>query len=50
MTTKRSTDSGPAKALEVTIANLNKRYGEGIIMRLGEATRLGNVASIRRAA
>ena len=50
MTTKRSTkqsaDSGPAKALEVTIANLNKqRYGEGIIMKLGEATRL-DVASI----
>ena len=45
MKTKRSADSGPAKALEVTIANLNKRYGEGVIMRLGEATRL-DVASI----
>ena len=45
MAKKRSADSGPAKALEVTIANLNKRYGEGIIMKLGEATRL-DVASI----
>ena len=45
MAKKRAADSGPAKALEVTIANLNKRYGEGIIMKLGEATRL-DVASI----
>ncbi|MYC93352.1 MAG: DNA recombination/repair protein RecA, partial [Caldilineaceae bacterium SB0661_bin_32] len=45
MTKKRSTDSGPAKALEVAIANLNRRYGDGTIMRLGEATRL-DVASI----
>ena len=43
--TERSADNGPAKALEVTIANLNRRYGEGIIMKLGEATRL-DVASI----
>ena len=43
--TKRSADDGPAKALEVTIANLNRRYGEGIIMKLGEATRL-DVAAI----
>ena len=45
MTTQRSADGGPAKALEVTIANLNRRYGEGIIMKLGEATRL-DVAAI----
>lgn len=43
--TERSADDGPAKALEVTIANLNRRYGEGIIMKLGEATRL-DVAAI----
>ena len=42
---KRSTDNGPAKALEMTIANLNRRYGDGIIMKLGEATRL-DVAAI----
>ena len=45
MTTKQSADSGPAKALEVTIANLNRRYGDGIIMKLGESTRL-DVAAI----
>ena len=43
--TKRSSDSGPAKALEMTIANLNRRYGDGIIMKLGETTRL-DVAAI----
>ena len=43
--TERSADDGPAKALEVTIANLNRRYGDGIIMKLGEATRL-DVAAI----
>ena len=42
---KRSTDNGPAKALEMAIANLNRRYGDGIIMKLGEATRL-DVAAI----
>ncbi|MEJ5246727.1 MAG: recombinase RecA [Caldilinea sp.] len=31
---------GRQKALETTLAGLNKRYGEGIVMRLGEATRL----------
>ena len=41
----RSTESGPAKALEMTIANLNRRFGDGIIMKLGEATRL-DVAAI----
>ena len=38
-------DTGRQKALDTTLATLNKRYGDGIIMRLGEATRL-DVASI----
>ncbi|MDE0079248.1 MAG: DNA recombination/repair protein RecA, partial [Caldilineaceae bacterium] len=38
-------DIGRQKALDTTLATLNKRYGEGVIMRLGEATRL-DVASI----
>ncbi|MEZ4861558.1 MAG: recombinase RecA [Caldilineaceae bacterium] len=33
-------DSGKAKALETTLANLNKKYGEGVVMKLGEATRM----------
>jgi recombination protein RecA len=33
-------DSGKSKALETTLANLNKKFGEGSIMKLGEATRL----------
>jgi recombination protein RecA len=33
-------DSGKVKALETTLANLNKKYGEGAVMKLGEATRL----------
>jgi recombination protein RecA len=31
---------GRQKALETTLAGLTKRYGEGIVMRLGEATTL----------
>jgi recombination protein RecA len=31
---------GRQKALETTLANLNKRYGDGVVMRLGEATAL----------
>lgn len=31
---------GRQKALETTLAGLNRRYGEGIVMKLGEATRL----------
>ncbi len=31
---------GRQKALETTLATLNKRYGDGIIMKLGDATRL----------
>lgn len=36
---------GRQKALETTLAGLNKRFGEGIVMKLGEATRL-NVETI----
>ncbi|MFN8466551.1 MAG: recombinase RecA [Caldilineaceae bacterium] len=38
-------DLGKGKALETTLANLNKKYGEGVVMKLGEATKL-NVESI----
>ncbi len=31
-------DSGKAKALETTLASLKKRFGEGAVMKLGEAT------------
>jgi recombination protein RecA len=34
------TDSGKHKALETTLANLNKKYGDGSVMKLGEATRM----------
>ena len=33
-------EAGKVKALETTLANLNKKYGEGIVMKLGEATKL----------
>jgi len=39
-----STD-GRQKALETTLAGLNKRFGDGVVMKLGEATRL-NVETI----
>ncbi|MBW7885597.1 MAG: recombinase RecA [Caldilineaceae bacterium] len=38
-------ESGKGKALDTTLANLNKKYGEGIVMKLGEATKL-NIESI----
>jgi len=38
-------EAGKAKALETTLANLNKKYGEGVVMKLGEATKL-NVEAI----
>lgn len=38
-------ENGRLKALDTTLATLNKRFGDGIIMKLGEATRL-NVESI----
>jgi recombination protein RecA len=31
---------GRQKALETTLAGLNKRYGEGVVMKLGDASRL----------
>ncbi|NOZ30056.1 MAG: DNA recombination/repair protein RecA, partial [Chloroflexi bacterium] len=33
-------EAGRRKALDTTLANLQKRFGEGVIMRLGEATHL----------
>ena len=36
---------GRQKALETTLASLNKRYGEGVVMKLGDTTRL-NVETI----
>jgi recombination protein RecA len=33
-------DTGKTKALETTLATIQKRYGEGSIMRLGQATHL----------
>ncbi len=40
-----TTDSGKRKALDTTLANLNKKYGDGIVMKLGDASRL-NIESI----
>ena len=40
MSRDSKTDSGKAKALETTLANLNKKYGDGSVMKLGEATRM----------
>jgi len=33
-------DIGKQKALETTLANLNKKYGDGSVMKLGEATKM----------
>ena len=41
----RAIDSGKTKALETTLANLNKKYGDGVVMKLGDATRL-NIEAI----
>ena len=38
-------NNGRQKALETTLATLNKRFGEGVVMKLGETTRL-NIESI----
>ncbi|MEZ4619535.1 MAG: recombinase RecA [Caldilineaceae bacterium] len=38
-------DSGKSKALETALATLNKKFGDGVVMKLGEATKL-NVESI----
>ena len=37
--------NGKRQALDTTIANLNRRFGDGIIMKLGETTRL-NIEAI----
>jgi recombination protein RecA len=39
-TASTASTSGKLKALETTIAGLNRRFGDGIIMKLGDATRL----------
>ncbi|MDY6875736.1 MAG: DNA recombination/repair protein RecA, partial [Chloroflexota bacterium] len=33
-------DAGRQKALDMALANLTKRFGEGTLMRLGEAAHL----------
>ena len=33
-------DSGKLKALETTLSNLNKKFGDGVVMKLGEATKM----------
>lgn len=33
-------DAGKSRALETTIANLNKRFGDGVVMKLGDTNRL----------
>ncbi len=33
-------DSGKLKALETTLSNLNKKFGDGVVMKLGEARAL----------
>ncbi|MCO5182223.1 MAG: DNA recombination/repair protein RecA, partial [Candidatus Promineofilum sp.] len=35
-----ATDQAKARALENTVATLTKRFGDGIIMRLGQATNM----------
>jgi recombination protein RecA len=43
--TPPTTDAGKIRALETTLATLNKRFGDGIVMKLGDASKL-NVESI----
>jgi len=38
--TQATTDEGKARALETTLAGLNKRFGDGIVMKLGDASKL----------
>lgn len=38
-------DEGKAKALEATLTDINKRYGDGAILRLGDAQNM-TVATI----
>ncbi len=37
---------GKVKALETTLANLSKKYGDGVVMKLGEAEASLNVEAI----
>ena len=39
-TSSRNPMAGKSKALETTIASLTKRYGEGTVMKMGDATEL----------
>ncbi|MCB0062629.1 MAG: recombinase RecA [Caldilineaceae bacterium] len=39
-TTTSDSDSGKTKALETTLATLSKKFGDGVVMKLGEATKL----------
>ncbi|MEM7538539.1 MAG: recombinase RecA [Chloroflexota bacterium] len=43
--TKTGAESGRQKALDTTLAGLNKRYGDGVVMKLGETSRL-NIEAI----
>ncbi len=36
------TDNGKQKALETTLANLNKKYGDGSVMKLGRGNTFGS--------
>lgn len=38
--TSNSADSGKSKALETTLATLSKKFGDGVVMKLGEATKM----------
>jgi len=33
-------DNGRQKALETTLTTLNKRFGDGVVMKLGETSQL----------
>ena len=39
-TSSKNPADGKSKALETTIASLTKRYGEGTVMKMGDATEL----------
>ncbi len=37
---EEAVNDGKTKALETTLSNLNKKFGDGVVMKLGDATRL----------
>lgn len=39
-TTSSTGETGKMKALETTLAGLNKKFGDGVVMKLGDATKL----------